>query len=480
MIRSRSRDEPARVLVVDANRDFSENLAELARLQGMEAVISHRLEDAYGEISSREFDVALVDYRLPDGAGTEFLVRARELCPLMVCVIVTAFASQSTTLSALNEGAFAFVTKDSDPDIFLDALHRAVHTAQLRRENVRLTLTQERILVAIPDHLILVDHRLRVLTVNHPHPLFCRSSEDLPRPLQEVLSPVVVSRVDWTGMVEGARKGQSREVFLRVRDSEEGETRTFALRCSVVGTGMRPEFLIRVTELTARVELERRLSDSEALARVGRLVAMIAHEMRNPITGIRALAQLLRDRFPEGDDDRESVDEILALADRMGTTLADLITYARPPQWREEGVDLPDLLTQVVNESRRWPTAEARTVRLVILKGANDVVHAERDRLMSVFSNLIENALHAVQERGTVLVTRCKDGRVTVEDSGSGVPDADREKIFDPFVTGRRNGTGLGLAIVRGVLEGYGGRISVERSEELGGARFVVDFTGSA
>lgn len=475
MIGSLVAEGPARVLIVDANRDFAANLADIARLQGMEPVVVRRLEDALDQMARHEFDVALVDYRLPDGSGTEFLARARDLRPHLVCVIVTAFASQSTTLSALNEGAFAFVTKDADADLFLDALHRAAQTAALRRENDRLVRTQERILLAIPDLLMLIDGHLRILSANHPHALFCPSTDGLPRALLDAVSPLVRDRVDWSALVESARSGDGEEVFLRVRDPE-GKTRTFAIRCTIVGTRAHPEFLLRVTELTTRLELERRLSDSEALARVGRLVAMIAHEMRNPITGIRALAQLLRDRFPTDDDDRESVDEILTLADRMSATLADLLTYARPPKWKEERIALEELLAQVVTQARRWPSAEGRTVKLQVVEGGRQEVRAERDRLTSVYSNLVENALQATPERGTVVVTLLPGQRVAVEDSGCGVPEEDRERIFEPFVTGRSEGTGLGLAIVRGVVEGYGGSIEVGRSEAMGGARFEVRF----
>ena len=90
---------PARVLIVDDNADFADNLAELARIRGMEPVVVGRLDDAELLIEREPFDVAMVDYRLPDGSGTDLLSIARRIRPQLVCVIVTAFASLASTVS---------------------------------------------------------------------------------------------------------------------------------------------------------------------------------------------------------------------------------------------------------------------------------------------------------------------------------------------------------------------------------------------
>ncbi len=471
------------ILVADANEDFAMNVAELVRLQRIEPVVVRSAVEALRALERREFDVAVVDHRLPDGTGTDFLVGARARNGDLVTIIVTAYASLDNTVAALNEGAFALVTKDSEPERLLDAIHRATQTAALRRENRRLREIQSAILAALPDQLLLVDERLNVRNLNRRHPLLCRPDDGrpLPRPLADVISPAVVEKLGFAALVGGAKApGATSSATISVADPASANSRIFAV--DSVQLAAAPERLtqIRIVELTERLALERRLSDSEALAKLGRLTSVIAHEMRNPITGIRALCQVLQRRFAEGDPDRESVREMLSLTDRMAATIGDLLNYARPRAVDVAPVALGELAADVVRESRRWPAAEARHLDLHLANLGSCAVRGDRDRLFSALSNLVENALHAVPEGGHVVLRAMADARnatcgFVVEDDGPGVDPAIAGKLFEPFVTKKAKGTGLGLSIVKRIVESHGGRISAGKSASLGGAAFTME-----
>ncbi|MFH0945331.1 MAG: hybrid sensor histidine kinase/response regulator [Planctomycetota bacterium] len=471
---------PVTVLIVDDNRDFAENMAELARLQSLRPFIATGLKDALDRMRKEPVDVAIVDHRLPDGTGTDLLIQAKEVLPDLVTIFVTGFASSDTTAKALNVGAFAFVTKDSEPELFLDAMNRAAQNAMLRRENRRLRATQHAILAGIPDQLLLVDDRLTVVSANRRHADFCPSgTEDvpLPAPLSELLSERVRDRYDWEGLVRRARQEQMQlEPNLIVRDPVEG-SRIYTIRCIPVAEDPVRLALIRISDMTSQIDLDRRISESESLARVGRMVAIIAHEIRNPITGIRALAQLLQKEHPESSSARESIDEILSLADRMTATLMDLLQYSKPRELSEMPVKMGDLATDLVREGRRWPSCEGRTLKYQENTEEDLLVLGGRDRLFSAFSNLIDNALQASPEGGMVIVSLGGDTgecRISVEDSGPGIDSADHLRVFEPFFSKRDGGTGLGLSIVKSAVEEHGGSISVGRSSLLGGGLFEV------
>ncbi|HET6163851.1 MAG TPA: response regulator, partial [Planctomycetota bacterium] len=169
---SRVRDL-VRVLIVDAHRDFAENLSELGRLNGLAPVICGTCREARQRIVAEAFDVAIVDQRLPDGLGIELLADLRASCPDVVTIVVTASVSLDDTLAALHQGAFAFMAKDCDPDELLAAIARAAENAKLRRENRGLRDLREAILRALPDQLLLVDEATRIVSVNQRHPAFC-------------------------------------------------------------------------------------------------------------------------------------------------------------------------------------------------------------------------------------------------------------------------------------------------------------------
>lgn len=495
MIRAVTRDRPVRLLIADDNRDFAANLADLARLHGFEIEVVHSLRGARDAAESRDFDVAVIDQRLPDGRGVDLLARWRFERPDLVPIVVTAFASVDATLAALNQGAFAFVTKDSEPEVLVDALLRAAENAVLRRENRILRRTQEAILAALPDQLLIVDRQLVVQSSNRRDPQLARreSPTNLPCPLLEFLAPAVVERLDWKRLIDGVLESGSQEASLTIR-SERDRTRTYSVRATRLdprlgslenghagrtdATESDPLTLVQIVELTDRVELERRLSESEGLATLGRLVAIIAHELRNPITGIRALGQMLQKTLGSSHEDADSIAEILALTDRMSSTLADILAYSRPRDWKEEPIDLRDLVVRVSREARRWPACEGRRLEVVLPDDRRElIVIGERERLFSALSNIVENGLHACAEGGQVCIALGDDGdfaTLTIEDDGPGIPDDRVQRVFDPFFSTKKGGTGLGLPIVKTTVDRFGGSISVARSVELGGASFKI------
>jgi len=215
-------------------------------------------------------------------------------------------------------------------------------------------------------------------------------------------------------------------------------------------------------DLTQRVSLEARLREQAALTRLGEMAAVVAHEVKNPLTGVRGAIQVIGGRLPAGSKDAAIVKEIIGRIDALNDLMKDLLLFARPPQPRMAPID-PLLLSKTVSELvREDPAMKGVTIDVA---GSSMPVNADGELLKIALQNLLLNAAHAMQGQGRIVISvATADGtcRITVNDSGPGIPPEVREKLFTPFFTTKARGTGLGLSTAKRLLEAHGGSIAVD------------------
>ena len=253
--------------------------------------------------------------------------------------------------------------------------------------------------------------------------------------------------------------GVGREVTGRRQDGT-----TFPVHLSVgeMAIDGEPKFTGILHDLTARVVLETQLREQAALTRLGEMAAVVAHEVKNPLTGIRGAVQIIGGRLPAGSQDAEVIKEIVARIDALNDLMKDLLLFARPPQPRLAPIDPLPLLETVVSLVRQDPGAHAVTIEV---DSASYPVLADAELLKLVVQNLLLNAIHAIAGSGAIRVTLRAIGRmcrITVTDNGPGIPPAVREKLFVPFFTTKARGTGLGLSTAKRFIEAQGGTIAIE------------------
>ena len=221
-----------------------------------------------------------------------------------------------------------------------------------------------------------------------------------------------------------------------------------------------------------RVEAGRR-ADAERAARgdaLARMAAMVAHEIRNPIGTIRGAAELVAARAGPalGERDRAALADVLGEVERLRRMTEDFLDLAREPRLEAVAVDLGELAADAVRSlSRTHPSVRVRAD----VPAVRALVDPARTR--QVLANLLANAAEAGAT--SVELGATVDGgtaRLTLQDDGPGVDPALRDRLFDPFVTGRAGGTGLGLAISRRIVERQGGALVNLPSER--GARFEL------
>jgi len=214
-------------------------------------------------------------------------------------------------------------------------------------------------------------------------------------------------------------------------------------------------------DLSDRVALENRLAEQKSLAKLGEMAAVVAHEVKNPIAGIRGALQVITSRMPAEQRDRGVLIDIIARLDALNRIVQDMLMFARPRALRQEPVSLAALLGDTVALIERDPTMSHVQIAL---SGAADI-SGDREMLQVVFQNILMNAAQAMENKGRIEVSigtvngRCS---VAIADQGPGMPEDVRARAFDAFFTTKHRGTGLGLPIARRVIEAHGGTIQID------------------
>jgi two-component system sensor kinase FixL len=232
-------------------------------------------------------------------------------------------------------------------------------------------------------------------------------------------------------------------------------------------------------DLSRRTELEEQLREATALARLGEMAAVIAHEVKNPLAAVRGAVQVIGTRLPPGGNDGPIVKEILSRIDGLNDLIQDLLIFARPPAPKPVATNLRLLLDSVIALLQRDPALRDVDVQIA---GTLTPVLVDPNLLTIVLQNLVINAAQAIQGRGVIRVTlRETEGwqHVEIADSGPGLPPEIRAALFRPFKTTKARGTGLGLATARRLMELHQGRITVV-SPENGGTVATISVPASS
>jgi PAS domain S-box-containing protein len=226
-------------------------------------------------------------------------------------------------------------------------------------------------------------------------------------------------------------------------------------------------------DITARKLVEQQLVSQASLARLGEMAAVVAHEVRNPLAGLRGALQILSQRLDHERAEHPIILEMIRRLDALNNRVEDLLRYAKPRTPRLGRVHLRTLLESTVALVHR---DEAMAALRVLVSGDEVAARGDPELLREVFLNLLLNAGQAMDGRGTARVTIGGGPVVTVRirDEGHGLPPELGERIFEPFFTTKRSGTGLGLAIVRRLLELQNGEVTVESSSRAGTTLLVT------
>jgi signal transduction histidine kinase len=225
--------------------------------------------------------------------------------------------------------------------------------------------------------------------------------------------------------------------------------------------------------------------ERERLAAVGEMMRRLAHNLRNPLSGIRGLAEVTRDEVRDSPDLRDHQERIIASVDRFERWLSDLLSVTKPLAVLPEPARVEPLLTGLVDAHRPMARQKDIVLELDMASAPAEACFDPRHLEHSLVA-ILTNAIQASPAKTTVRVTaRSVDAgawEVRIADQGPGVPPEIVDKVFNAYFTTKKDGNGIGLAVAQQVVRAHGGRITIERGlngsvETRGigpGATFVV------
>jgi PAS domain S-box-containing protein len=223
--------------------------------------------------------------------------------------------------------------------------------------------------------------------------------------------------------------------------------------------------------------LDRHLAQMEKLSAIGELAAGLAHEIKNPLAGIKGAIEIIRESMASTHPHRQVLGDVLSEVGRIDRSVMNLLSYSKPKPPDFTKVDLTRVIGNVVSFLQK--IADSKGIRLHATPPSEAaLITGDENELKQLFMNLILNSLEAIEKQGNIWIQLQSpaDSHVSIEiiDDGPGIAPEQLAKVFLPFFTSKKHGTGLGLATCKRIVTNHGGEIRVD-SEMGKGTRFTID-----
>jgi len=358
-----------------------------------------------------------------------------------------------------------------------------------------LEALNENIIQSITSGLLTLDSGSRIITFNKAAEQITgySPSQVLQHPIAEFFGDSIMAYHITSKQRDGRIPVRFEAPFTRA----DGRVLQLGISSSILkdGTGQEIGNILVFQDLTLLKEMEEYVKRMDRLAAIGRLAAGIAHEVRNPLASIRGSVQVLQKNLSLSDNDKRLMDIALRESDNLNGLISNFIQFARPNTQKKEQIQFKTLVEETLQLFHN--SAECRGNITIIQDISEDVCfEADLQQFKQVLWNLLINAAQAINaDRGEITITAHyaagglaaarefnpfapeagpkNQVEIIVRDTGCGISQNERDKIFEPFYTTKERGTGLGLSIVYRIIEEHGGTISVASSTGHG-ASFII------
>ncbi len=479
--------ERAKILIVDDEKPIRMACAKILSEDGALTMTAADGLEGWEKAKEGGFDLALVDLKMPQMDGMELLARLNALDPDMIKIVITGYATLDTAVQAVQKGAYDYIPKPFTPSELRNRVNQGLEKRALLLEAKRLREERERNLLELANEKSRTQTIIQcmgdgLLVTNRDHQVvFCNPAG---RRLLKVKRPIQVGEplantthdLEFVELVKDIMrlKENSAMVSKELSPLIPGDPVLMA-NCAPV-RDEKGEIIGAVTvlrDITELKELDKAKSN---------FVSMVAHELRAPLAAIEGYLDVILEGI--GLDDPQKIQKILNRSrERTHALLAlinDLLTLSRMEGGRvakeKEKVDIGGILGEVV-EFLRGKAVEKQVSLHADLPDRLPEIWANREELVRVFTNLLDNAIKYNRTGGEVQVRAGEDEgfiRISIQDTGIGIPPRDLEHIFDEFYrvknpeTRTISGTGLGLSIAKKILEAHDGYIEVESQIQQG------------
>lgn len=473
------------ILIIDDEKGIREGLKRLLKNEHLTVDAASTLEEGRKKGLSKEWDLYLIDLKLPDGDGIELLKDYKAAFPEAVCIIMTAFGSISSAVDAVKLGAFSYITKPFLPDEFLTIVRQAlehrwyiVEARRLREEQhqrfLEVAYEQSRlktILNSIGDgvmvfnrdqELVLYNRRLvALLELKKPLMIGENVLNLLPAVITDNIRKILDSPLEQAAIRE--------EIPIPSRDEK------------IVEIQFSP-ILTERKELLGVTVIVRDITESKRLEKVkNQFVNMVAHELKAPIAAIVGYLDMILNRTL-GEElkayDRY-IDRCIQRALGLQNLVNDLLNLSRMEAGtvRREIVDLDAV--PVIREILDFYSEELKkkNIRLICRMPDSLFLRMDEEDLKKILNNLISNGIKYNRENGELRVCCATENSwvvLEIEDTGIGMTNEEQQNLFKEFYRAKNkftrdiSGTGLGLSIVKKIVDNYSGKIEVHSQFQQG------------
>lgn len=356
---------------------------------------------------------------------------------------------------------------------------------QIKKASPQSPFSWENILTSLEEAVLVIDQHGKISFLNQAAESLTgtSSSQVTQQPYESVFA-----RNPW--LLDMVKKSQPPQHNSTHAEGDLVTKRGHPVPVSLAVTSLQDPYgrcvgtVLLLRDLTHRKEMEEHLKRSDRLALLGTVAAGLAHEIKNPLGGIKGASQLLRREVANDPSLVECTDIVIREVDRINQILEQLLDLSHPPKLHMDSLNIHELLDHVLFLERQ---ALSRG-NVVIEKNFDPSlppIQGDRAQLIQVFLNLVKNSLEALDGKGCLTIStrietdyhiraqgsdRGKFIRVDIEDNGPGIKEEYLPNIFTPFFTTKSSGTGLGLAICHRIIKEHGGLIQVESREGQGAA----------
>jgi PAS domain S-box-containing protein len=454
-------------------------------------------EECFKRLRNEKFDILLLDYSLPDGKGLDWLRKFNEAKIGIPTIFVTPQGDPKLSIEVMKEGVFDYINRSAEcAKAFPFVVNRAVEGHSLMVEKVRLQKELietksflESIVEKAGDAISVVDLEEKILYWNEGAEQIYgyKKEEMLGKKLSDFLYPRDKKlREEETKLMEEIMERIKRgEVVPNMevkRQTKEGKEIITSMTISPLrGAEGKVIGASRICkDITQLKKVEERLVLAERLTSLGELTAGVAHELRNPLAGIKINTQMLTRKRDLPEMEKRLLDGTLEGIEKIQKIVDDMLHFAKPraSHFKEEEINelvensLPILQTKL----------KRGNISLVFEKGGIlPKIWIDARQIQQVLINLMLNAIQAMDKGGTLTLRTFSEQKegvgIEVKDTGIGIPKSYLKKIFDPFFTTKSEGTGLGLSISLKILENHKAAIDVV-SEEGKESIFTIHFPG--
>ena len=440
----------------------------------------------------------IIGYRLNKGIFS-YEVLEKQKYMVLVAIISLLFSMQATIFIAHNlskpikllaevcdkiaQGSFQEkinIKRKDEIGVLANAFNNMVYRLQINTSKLlNITRLNEDILRNISAGIITTDQNGEILSINEAAKGFLSIEET--SEINGQIKDQLLEQLKKT--LETNRNINNVYIFDNVK---EGNKIYLDATTSLLRAGDDPPSgaICNFNDISERKKIESNMETLDRLTSIGKLAAGIAHEIRNPLAGMKTSIQVLKNRLCNEDDlsNKRLYNGALSEIDRINRLITRILNFAKPRNPKYEKVDLLDTLNRMLDLFNKSP--EEKEIKInIINNSSNTLIYVDKDQLEQIFLNIIQNAFAAMDNDNgilTISIQNIYEGNkayigIGFHDNGCGINQENLDKIYDPFYTTKPQGTGLGLSVVYELVKGNNGKIEVISNVGIG-TKFIIKF----